>query len=87
MICRTCAHAADHRLGREHHCLATGEPGGACDCQHRVERYRALSVISRQRMTQLPAGTQYGTPTRQYSSVSQGSNSASSAGILPVHQQ
>lgn len=38
MICPRCCHAADNRLGPEHHCDATGGPGARCDCQHRETR-------------------------------------------------
>lgn len=40
MICQTCAAAADNRLVRDMHCDSEGGPGAACDCQHRVDRYR-----------------------------------------------
>lgn len=48
MICSQCAHAADQRLPRGHHCDTTRGPGAACDCAHRVDRYRPapLTVIN-----------------------------------------
>ncbi|HET6636796.1 MAG TPA: hypothetical protein VFH77_17395 [Streptomyces sp.] len=39
MICQRCMDAAAQRLGREHHCAATGGPDSACHCQHRTDRY------------------------------------------------
>lgn len=42
MICAQCSQAADRHAPRDQHCNTTPGPGAACDCQHRVERYRAL---------------------------------------------
>lgn len=40
MICRDCCEAADQHAGRDAHCDADGGPESACDCAHRVDRYR-----------------------------------------------
>jgi hypothetical protein len=39
MICKKCAHAADHRLGHVAHCTSVPGPESQCDCQHRSPRY------------------------------------------------
>lgn len=40
MICAQCSQAADQHAPRDQHCDTTPGPGAACDCAHRVERYR-----------------------------------------------
>lgn len=35
MVCKTCANAAEKKLGRKRHCN-NGELSRSCDCQHRV---------------------------------------------------